>query len=73
MIGMAVFNSALSHTANAAACSCCWVVARLGILVLVLVIFFTVLTADIGWPTGNGIKLCNSQACFLAQLCLAPA
>ena len=24
-------------------------------------------------PTGNGKKLCNSQACFLAQLCLAAA
>ena len=26
---------------------------------------------DIGWPTGNGKKLINSQACCLAQLCLA--
>ena len=24
-----------------------------------------------GWPTGNGNKLSNSQACCLAQLCLA--
>ena len=24
-----------------------------------------------GWPTGNGKKLSNSQACCLAQLCLA--
>ena len=23
-----------------------------------------------GWPTGNGNKLINSQACCLAQLCL---
>ena len=29
--------------------------------------------ADIGWPTGNGMKLSNSQACCLAQLCLAAA
>ena len=29
--------------------------------------------ADIGWPTENGKKLSNSQACCLAQLCLAPA
>ena len=29
--------------------------------------------ADIGWPTGNGKKLSNSQACCLAQLCLAAA
>ena len=28
---------------------------------------------DIGWPTGNGKKLSNSQACCLAQLCLAAA
>ena len=27
--------------------------------------------ADIGWPTGNGKKLSCSQACCLAQLCLA--
>ena len=26
-----------------------------------------------GWPTGNGNKLSNSQACCLAQLCLAAA
>ena len=26
-----------------------------------------------GWPTGNGKNLSNSQACFLAQLCLAAA
>ena len=26
--------------------------------------------ADIGWPTGNGEKLSNSQAYSLAQLCL---
>ena len=26
-----------------------------------------------GWPTGNGKKLSNSQACCLAQLCLAAA
>ena len=29
--------------------------------------------ADIGWPTGNGKKLSNRQACCLAQLCLAEA
>ena len=29
--------------------------------------------ADVGWPTGNGKKLSNSQACLLAQLCLAAA
>ena len=29
--------------------------------------------ADIGWPTGNGKELNNSQACCLAQLCLAAA
>ena len=29
--------------------------------------------ADIGWPTGNGKKLSNSQACCLNQLCLAAA
>ena len=28
---------------------------------------------DIGWPTGNGKKLSNTQACCLAQQCLAPA
>ena len=33
----------------------------------------TVQPADIGWPTGNGKKLSNSQACCLAQLCLAAA
>ena len=27
--------------------------------------------ADIGWPTGNGKKLSCTQACCLAQLCLA--
>ena len=26
-----------------------------------------------GWPTGNGKKLWNSQACCLAQLCLGAA
>ena len=26
-----------------------------------------------GWPTGNGTKVSNSQACCLAQLCLAAA
>ena len=26
-----------------------------------------------GWPTGNGKKLSNSQACCLVQLCQAPA
>ena len=26
-----------------------------------------------GWPTGNGKKVSNSQACCLAQLCLAAA
>ena len=26
-----------------------------------------------GWPTGNGKKLSNSQACCLAQLCLVAA
>ena len=29
--------------------------------------------ADIGWPTGNGKKLSNSQACCLDQLCLDAA
>ena len=29
--------------------------------------------ADIGWPTGYGKKLSCSQACCLAQLCLAAA
>ena len=29
--------------------------------------------ADIGWPTGNGEKLSNSQACCLAKLGLAAA
>ena len=29
--------------------------------------------ADIGWPTGNGKKLSNCQACCLAQLCLDAA
>ena len=29
--------------------------------------------ADIGWPTGNGKKLSNCQACCLAQVCLAAA
>ena len=29
--------------------------------------------ADIGLPTGDGKKLSNSQACCLAQLCLAAA
>ena len=29
--------------------------------------------ADIEWPTGNGEKLSCSQACCLAQLCLAAA
>ena len=29
--------------------------------------------AATGWPTGNGKKLSNSQACCLAQLCLAAA
>ena len=33
----------------------------------------TIQPADIGWPTGNGKKLSNSQACCLAQLCLAAA
>ena len=28
---------------------------------------------DIGWPTGNGNNLSNSQACCLTQLCLAAA
>ena len=30
-------------------------------------------TADIGWPTGNGKKLSNCQACCLAQLWLGAA
>ena len=34
---------------------------------------YTVQPADIGWPTGNGKKLSNSQACCLAQLCLGAA
>ena len=29
--------------------------------------------ADIGWPTGNGKKLSNCQACCLSQLCLGAA
>ena len=29
--------------------------------------------ADIGWPTGYGKKISNSQACCLAQLCLVAA
>ena len=29
--------------------------------------------AGIGWPTGNGKKLSCTQACCLAQLCLAEA
>ena len=33
----------------------------------------TVQPAVIGWPTGNGKKLSNSQACCLAKLCLAGA
>ena len=32
---------------------------------------YVVQPADIGWPTGNGKKLSSSQACCLAQLCLA--
>ena len=28
---------------------------------------------DAGWPTGNGKKRSNSQACYLAQLFLAAA
>ena len=35
--------------------------------------FQLVQSADIGWPTGNGKKLNNSQACCLAQKCLAAA
>ena len=35
--------------------------------------FLYVQPADIGWPTGNGKKLSKSQACCLAQLCLATA
>ena len=37
------------------------------------VLEWVVQPADIGWPTGNGKKLSNSQACCLAQLCLAAA
>ena len=33
-----------------------------------LVLPFSVQPEDIGWPTGNGKKLSNSQACCLAQL-----
>ena len=33
----------------------------------------TIQPAEIGWPAGNGMKLSNSQACCLAQLCLAAA
>ena len=33
----------------------------------------TVQPAVIGWPTGNGKKRSNSQACCLAKLCLAGA
>ena len=29
--------------------------------------------AYIGWPTGNGKKLSNCQACCLAQLCMGAA
>ena len=37
-------------------------------------VFFPLLQpADIGWPTGNGKKLSNCQACCLPQLCLAAA
>ena len=35
------------------------------------VVRFAVLCS--GWATGNGKKLSNSQACCLAQLCLAAA
>ena len=34
---------------------------------------FLLQPADLGWPTGNGKKVSNSQACYLAQLCLATA
>ena len=34
---------------------------------------FALQPADIGWPTRNAKKLSNSQACCLAQLCLAAA
>ena len=34
---------------------------------------YNVQPADIGCRTGNGKKLSNSQACCLAQLCLAAA
>ena len=33
----------------------------------------TLQPANTGWLTGNGRKLSNSQACCLAQLCLAAA
>ena len=39
----------------------------------VLVKMRKVQSADIGWPTGNGKNLSNSEACCLAQLCLGAA
>ena len=36
-------------------------------------VYFNVQPEDIGWTTGNGKKISNSQACCLAQLCLAAA
>ena len=37
---------------------------------LVLLLSLNVQCSCSGWPTGNGKKLSNSQACCLAQLCL---
>ena len=48
-------------------------VARVAYLARYSIYCQTLQPADIGWPTGNGEKLNNSQACCLAQLCLGAA
>ena len=40
---------------------------------LLRIMHLSVQPPDIGWPTGNGKKVSNSQACCLAQLRLAAA
>ena len=46
---------------------------RMVLLVIKVILYTRVQGGWGGWPTGNGKKLSNSQACCLAQLCLAAA
>ena len=47
---------------------------QVGNYILLTLILYSLRTVGIiGWLTGNGKKLSNSQACCLVQLCLVAA